>query len=75
MEEKQKYQYWMRSIPGIGNKKLKKLVEYCGGAKEVYGLRKEQLEKISGISAKDADAICQSRHCFDLEKEMEKTGG
>ena len=71
MEEKQKYQYWMRSIPGIGNKKLKKLVEYCGGAKEVYGLRKEQLEKISGISAKDADAICQSRHCFDLEKEME----
>lgn len=71
MREKQKYQYWMRSIPGIGNKKLKKLVEYCGGAREVYGLSKERLEKIPGIFAKDAEAICRSRSCFDMEKEAE----
>ena len=72
MEEKQKYQYWMRRIPGIGNKKLKKLVEYCGSAKEVYGLSRGQLEKVPGISAKDAEAICAGRRSFDIEKEAEK---
>ena len=71
MEENQKYQYWIRSIPGIGNKKLKKLVEYCGSAKEVYGLPKGRLEKVPGISVRDAEAICLSRHCFDMEKEAE----
>lgn len=71
MEEKQKYQYWMKSVPGIGNKKLKKLVEYCGSAREVYGLSAGRLEKIPGISGKDAAAICESRRRFDLEKERE----
>ena len=50
MEEKQKYQYWLRCIPGVGNKKQRKLVEYCGSANEVYGLTRQQLERIGGIS-------------------------
>ena len=48
MEENKKYQYWMRCIPGIGNKKLKKIVEYCGSAKEAYGLSERQLRKSRG---------------------------
>ncbi len=71
MEKKWKYQYWMKNIPGIGNKKLKKLVEYCGSAQEVYGLTKRQLQKVEGIRACDAEAIAESRNHFDLEKNVQ----
>ena len=77
MEEKKKYQYWMRCIPGIGNKKLKKIVEYCGSAKEVYGLTKSQLLQVQGIREIDADAILESKKQWHLEREaeiLEKTG-
>ena len=50
MEEKQKYQYWLRCIRGVGNKKQRKVVEYCGSANEVYGLTRQQLGKLPGIS-------------------------
>lgn len=71
MEEKWKYQYWMKSIPGIGNKKLKKLVEYCGSAQEIYRLTKRQLQEVDGIRACDAEAIEESRKHFDLEKNVQ----
>lgn len=71
MEEKKKYQYWMRCIPGIGNKKLKKIVEYCGSAKEAYGLSVRQLRNIRGIGEKDAENILESKRRFDLEGEPE----
>ena len=69
MEEKQKYQYWLRCIKGVGNKKQKKLVEYCGSANEVYGLTRRQLGKISEIYEKEINAILESKKSWDLEKE------
>lgn len=77
MGENRKYQYWLRRIKGVGNKKQKKIVEYCGGAKEAYGLSKRQLMSIPGISERDAEALVQSRSQWDLEQEVEiltKTG-
>lgn len=77
MGENCKYQYWLRSVKGVGNKKQKKIVEYCGGAKEAYGLSKRQLMSVPGISERDAEAIVESRGRWDLEKEaeiLEKTG-
>lgn len=71
MEKNKKYQYWLRCIHGIGNKKQRKLVEYCGSAKEVYGLTKSQLLQIGGIRECDADAVVLSKKTFDLEKEVE----
>ncbi len=71
MEENRKYQYWMKCIPGIGNKKQKKLVEYCGSAKEVYGLTKRRLMEVDGILERDVCAIDESRRHFDLEKEAQ----
>ena len=70
MEEKQKYQYWLRCIRGVGNKKQRKLVEYCGSANEVYGLTRQQLGKIPGIYEKEVNAICESKKEWDLEKEI-----
>ena len=67
-EELKKYQYWMNCIPGIGNKKRQKLVEYCGSAKEVFFMKKEQLCKIEGIRDSDVEAIAESRKGFDLEQ-------
>lgn len=77
MEEKQKYQYWLRCIPGVGNKKQRKLVEYCGSANEVYGLTRQQLERIGGFSGNDIDAILTSKSNWDLNKEaavLEESG-
>ena len=71
MEEKQKYQYWLCRIPGVGNKKRKKLVEYCGSAKEAYEWSKEQLIRIPGIGAGLAEAICGSRKGWNLEQEVQ----
>ncbi len=77
MDENQKYQYWLRCIPGIGNKKQRKLVKYCGSAKEVYGLTERQLGHIPGIYTKDINAVAESKKNWDLEKEtevLEKSG-
>ncbi|MCI9416435.1 MAG: DNA-protecting protein DprA [Eubacterium sp.] len=77
MEDKRKYQYWMKCIPGIGNKKLRKLVEYCGSAQEVYGLGEQELKNVEGLRSCDVQAILESRERFDPEKEarvLEETG-
>lgn len=67
-----KYRYWLRCIPGLGNKKYKKLVEYCGSAKEVYHLTRGQLKEIFGIEEKDIEMIFMSKKNWNLEKEAEK---
>ena len=72
MEGNRKYEYWLRCIQGIGNKKRKKLVEYCGSAKEVYGLTKEQLAQIPGMKVKDVHAVEESRFSWDLEEEEKR---
>lgn len=69
MREDQKYQYWLRCIPGVGNKKQRKLVEYCGSANEVYGLTKKQLGQMNGFYEKDINAILESKKGWDLDKE------
>lgn len=77
MQEETKYRYWLKSVPGIGNKKIRKLVEYCGSAKEAYGLSRRQLLEADGIFEREADAILKSRNAFDLDREvaiLEETG-
>ena len=77
MDDRQKYQYWLRCIPGVGNKKQRKLVEYCGSAKEVYGLSGQQLERVGGIYAKEIDAVLESKKNWDLDGEaavLDETG-
>lgn len=43
-----KYQYWLSNIPGVGCKTIHRLLGQAGSAEEIYFLKKEQLEKISG---------------------------
>lgn len=72
MEEELKYRYWIKSVPGIGNKKQKKLVEYCGSAKEVYRLTEKQILSVYGIGKKDAAQIIDSKKNWNLEGEAER---
>lgn len=67
-----KYQYWLRCVPGLTNKKMKNLVEYCGSAKEVYGLTAKQMMEVHKITAEDADAIVRHREKWDLKGEILK---
>lgn len=71
MEGELKYRYWLKSIPGIGNKKQKKLVEYCGSAREVYHLSQRGLESVRGLKERDISAIMDSRQSWQLEREAE----
>ena len=45
-----KYQYWLSNIPGVGCKTIHRLLGQAGSAEEIYFLKKEQLEKLSGLS-------------------------
>lgn len=70
--EKEKYQYWLTSISGIGRRKIEKLLEICVGAEEIYHLPEKQIKMIYGIEEKDSDRIIQSKDRWDLEEEWEK---
>ena len=41
--EQAQYLIALSMIPGLGDARIKKLVAYCGGAKEVFGERGELL--------------------------------
>ncbi|MBO5372034.1 MAG: DNA-processing protein DprA [Lachnospiraceae bacterium] len=69
--EEWKYQYWLQSITGIKNKKKQILVEYCGGAKELYYMKEKQLASIYGILQEEIDEILATKKSWDLNKEAE----
>lgn len=72
-----KYQYWLSNIPGVGCKTIHRLLGQAGSAEEIYFLKKEQLEKLSGLSDRQVHAITDRKKNWDLEENMlrwEKTG-
>lgn len=75
MKENRKYRYWLCCIREIGNKTKRMLVNYCGSAKEIYDLKREQLLNIKGIKEKEADLIIEGKCSWDLEKEADHLSG
>lgn len=57
-------------VPGIGDARVKKLVAYCGGAKEVFMRPKGFLEQIPSIGDKIASAVAKSDVLRMAEKEL-----
>jgi DNA processing protein len=57
-------------IPGIGDARIKKLVAYCGGAKEVFFQSKTFLEKIPNIGGKIATSVSDKDVLVRAEKEL-----
>ncbi len=58
------YEFWLCSIDGIGIQKIKRLQKKFGTPEAVYRAPERQLEKISGITAKDVHKIVESRKFF-----------
>ena len=72
-----KYQYWLSNIPGVGCKTIHRLLGQAGSAEEIYFLKKEQLEKLSGLSDRQVHAITDRKKTGIWKKNMlrwEKTG-
>ena len=63
MKEKM-YDFWICNISGIGNRKIKSLLEYFGSAKEVFLAKKQQLEQIANLRKQDREKILS---CQDIE--------
>ena len=69
-----KYQYWLSNIPGVGCKTNHRLLGQAGSAEEIYFLKKEQLEKISGLSDRQVHAITDRKKNWDLEEKYAALG-
>lgn len=69
-QEQTQYLIALSMIPGIGDARIKKLVAYCGGAKEVFHQKKGFLEKIPNIGKKLAASVSNAEVILRAEKEM-----
>ncbi len=66
-----KYKIAISLIPGIGSILAKKLVEYAGGAKEVFKIPREILCSIPGIGKRLSEEISKGNILETAEKEIE----
>ncbi len=70
-----KYQYWLSNIPGVGGcKTIHRLLGQAGSAEEIYFLKKEQLEKLSGLSDRQVHAITDRKKNWNLEEKYAALG-
>ena len=51
--DKREYWFWLNNIEGIGNTKIRRLLEFYGDAENIYKAKENELVKISGLSEKD----------------------
>ena len=70
-QEQTLYLIALSRIPGIGDARVKKLVAYCGGAKEVFARPKSSLEKIPNIGRAVANAVKSTKVLKQAEQEIE----
>ena len=57
MIEEKVYQIALSMVPGIGDINARKLVSYCGSAKEIFNKNRSKLAAIPGIGTHTAQAI------------------
>lgn len=67
--EYEKYAYWLNCVSGVGSKTTAYLTKRFGSAKEVYRARESELKAV--LPEQTADALCQSRRQWKVEKEYE----
>ncbi len=70
MTENLLYQIALTKIEGVGDIIAKNLISYCGGAKEVFKVKKSFLEKIPNIGAATANHIVKFNDFTAIEKEI-----
>lgn len=68
-ESECEYIYWLTQVPGLGAVKIKKLAEYAGDFEAIYNMKKEHLEKLSFLGARDCMAIMQAKKKLQAGRE------
>lgn len=66
------YDYWLCSIPGIGNYTIARLFELFGGAKGVYNASEEALRSV--LKKNQLEELEKLRECWELQKEYDRLG-
>lgn len=66
------YEFWLSSIPGIGCRKIRALLERFGTPENVFRLKREQLQEISSLRTKDIDALMAFRNYDQIRKKWEE---
>jgi DNA processing protein len=70
-QEQTLYLIALSRIAGVGDARVKKLVAYCGGAKQVFSQQRSFLEKIPNIGRKVANAVKSATVLKLAQEEME----
>ncbi len=65
------YQIALTLIPGIGNIKAKKIINYCGDVESIFKAKKRELSKIPAINAFQSENILSKQIFLRAEKEIE----
>lgn len=68
-EDKKYYWYWLCSIPGLGNKRIERLLSMFGDVKEIYGATEKQLRETTILKDRDIKCISNSRRDTNIYKE------
>lgn len=66
----QAYEYWLNSIPGIGWKTIRMLLDRFGSPKEIYLAAEGPLEKL--LITKQLNALLELRRYWDVQGEYDK---
>lgn len=69
---RKEYWYWLCNIHGIGMKKREALLAFCHDPEVLFGLGKNEMEGIAGISGRDLVQIISSRNEERIQKEYEQ---
>ena len=62
------YWVWLSSIPGLGPRFIKSLIEYFGDPKIIWEVSKKDLKGIKAIPQKVLDSIINQKHKEDAQK-------
>lgn len=69
------YRYWLANIPGMTPSKYEFIYRNCSCAEELYMLSDRAIEKMTGLSQKDAQSIVLSRKKMEFTAEVAGTDG
>ena len=66
------YRYWLANIPGMTPSKYEFIYRNCSCAEELYMLSDRAIEKMTGLSQKDAQSIIMSRKNWNLQQKWQE---
>lgn len=66
--ERNRYWFWISSIPGVGNRTVAKLLSYFGDIEHIYNASGEELKKSGILRASQLNSIIYSRNSDHLDR-------